>query len=344
MNVFSVINTNRIENGYIHKNLRQYNRFCNKMFKKYADENNNLSLVYKAESNLTKYLIFKSIRFLYKAIRVLKKSDLDIKDVYLEYITCFKNNHIGILDINDLVRLRHKLANYYAFLDDIYNLADNRHDFDQYKINYKWHDISVLFETQELFDEFLSGKFFIEDHRFNTQMALRILKFEESKKIFLEKLTTDNLLILELFDKSKILLNTGKQLKLFLEENFIESKYVNQMYNAVSEVDVFITKLLEFKNGAIDAIEYIDNFIVPEYFKEFETVLNSLKAKKTVDTKKLKQLLLKILENNIKGEFKARNTPLLPIFYDLANDYIKYPSEKINFLKSFKSFNFFNKK
>ncbi len=345
MNVFEIINKGRIENGYTHKNLQRYKKYCNKMIKKYKPSNRDLSAIYRIESFFTKFLLFKSLRYLNKSIKLANKEETaEFKDKYIKYLKCFRDNEKGSVSIDDLVTLRHGMSEYYAFLDDIYNLADNRHDFDKYKINYKWHDITLLFETQKLLEDFLSNKFFLEDHRFNTQMAVRISRFENAKNHFITKLSDNNVQILDLFNSSNDFLNKSINLKNFLDDNFIESKYVNETILAIQSVHQFISKLLEYNNGIIEVYNYIEDFEVPTYFIEYKTMFNQLKNKKTVSQKKLKELLFSLINNRVEGDFRNRNAPLLPIFYDLAYEFIEYPKSDMSFINVFKNLNFFNKK
>lgn len=345
MDIFEIINKNRIEHGYIHKNLQQYKRFCNKVFKELKKKQDASSLIYKLESNMAKFFIFDSLRYLHKNIRLLNNTSSGFKEAYLKYIMCYLNNKKSPVSIETLIELHHELADYYSFLDDIYTLSDNRHDFDQYKMHYKWHDIPLVFETQKLLDEFLACTFTLEDHRFHTQLSLKISRVERSKADFLSFLVNENrhqVGILQLFNKSRTLSTFTFELKRFLEDNFIDSAYVEQMHSAVHLVHGFITKLFEYQNGAVEFSENIQQFKIPEFFAEHKKAFEILRNEKIVDKAKLRSLLLNLIEERIVTNVDDRKIPFLPIFYDLAYSFIVYPQEEgTDILTSLKNFSFF---
>lgn len=73
---------------------------------------------------------------------------------YEEYLNCIIQSKKNEIEIDRIVSLRNSVADYYAFLDDVYIINDNRHDFDEYKIKYNWHDITLVFETHKIQKEF----------------------------------------------------------------------------------------------------------------------------------------------------------------------------------------------
>lgn len=132
MESFELINKDRMKHGYIKTQFRAYKKHCNKMKRFYTKENNQLALLYSLESNFAKFKLFGSLAFLYKNLRLLKFKESDFFLIYKSYINCVIASYKKKTDMTTLIDLRNKLADFYAFIEDIYNMADNRHDFDQY--------------------------------------------------------------------------------------------------------------------------------------------------------------------------------------------------------------------
>lgn len=342
MDTFELINGNRIEHGYVHKNLQMYKRFCNRRYTELKKSRDALAVAYKAEANLAKFLLFNSLRYLRKNMKLLGKASSDFSRAYARYTMCFIENHRNALSVDALVGLRHELADYYSFLDDIYALNNNRHDFDQYKIVYQWHDITLLFETQKLLDSFLGGTLVLEDHRFNTQLALKISALERDRREFVALVQDPKSEILPIFERSKRLFDDVRELKQFLDDNFLASSFVADRCGDISAVHTFIANLLEFKNGNLHAA--IDGFSVPVYFADCTEALESLRGRRMVDPRRLRTILINLLEERLGTDVAPRKMPYLPVFYDLAYDFINYPSAEEGIVGTLKDLDFLNKK
>ncbi|ELA42495.1 uncharacterized protein VICG_00594 [Vittaforma corneae ATCC 50505] len=339
-----LINQERISHGYTIHHFRTYNKHCNRMKREYFRQNHDLYLIYSLESNLAKFKMLNSITFLYKNKRLLKKSDAsksDFSRIYLRYVLCFIENEKNSLSIDDLVSLRHELADYYSFLDDIYRMNDNRHDFEQYKIKYKWHDVSLLFETQKILDSFLNNSFFLNDFRFNTQLALKILDVENKKMDLFDFVKTENDPF-HVFDRVNILFSRVCELERFLNENFVESEYVQQLKNSSEKVLGFVKKVMEYNSGVLHSD--IDSFTVPAHFELISDHLESMKKNKKVNPSKLRSVLLGILEKRLAVDVTERSMPFLPVFYDIANDFITYSSVDNSIAGLLQDFNFLRRK
>lgn len=340
MDTFELINKNRIEHGYTHKNLKQYKKYCNKNFKELKKTHEVLSIVYKLESNFVKFLLFDSPTYLYKNLRILKKVNTEFGSTYRRYITCFIDNKKDRLSVDTLVGLRHELADFYSFLDDIYCLCDNKHDFDQYKVQYQWHDITLLFETSKALDSFLDGTFDLNDHRFNTQIARKILEMERNKDEFIVSVQNSVVDIQHVHAASKKMFEGIGALDQFLDDNFLTSPYVKDLYRAISSVHGFVTKLLEYKSGIIH--RDIDQYAVPAQFVEYSLCFESLKRSKMVDKQNLKNILVNILEKRLDLKVERTKLPFLPVFYDIAYDYVGYPGLDSDLSKTLQNFSLSN--
>lgn len=344
MEDLQLIDRERHSHGYTVHHFKTYNKHCNKMKRKYFKKDHNLYILYSLESNLAKFRMLNSIAFLYKNKRLLKNNDIyqnDFPRVYLRYIFCFIENKKDNLDINELVSLRHELADYYSFLDDIYHINDNRHDFEQYKVKYTWHDIPILFETQKLLDSFLDNSFFLNDFRFNTQLALKILNVENKKKELFDFIKTERDPF-RVFDRVNALFSKICELERFLKDNFVESEYILQLKDSSERVLAFVKKIMEYSHGVLHTD--IDLFTVPIYFETISDHLESMKMNKKVNASKLRSILLGILEKRLAVDVTERKMPFLPVFYDIANDYITYSSVDNSMAGLLQNFNLFRRK
>lgn len=338
---FETIENGRMANGYTTLQYKKYKNYCNKMKLINKDKNSTLHLLYSLESNLAKFKILNSLQYLYKNRRLLKKENSEFSKIYQKYNDSFIENSKGSADINVLVTLRNDLADYYSFLDDIYILADNRHDFEQYKVKTKWNDIPIVFETEKIHQSFISNRFFLNDFRFNTQLARKILLVENRKKD-LESLVAETDDPFKTFGCSNDLLTAVCDLERFLDENFVESKFLKNLKSSCEQIHLFFKKLMEYHSGVLHSD--IDGFKAPECFKSIEKFLEAMKKAKKIDQSKLRRILLEIVEKRLAVDCKSRKMPFLPVFYDIANDHINYETVDNSIAGILQSFNFFNKK
>lgn len=314
-NYLEFINKERIQHGYSQNSLKTYKKYCNKMKK----QNSNFKTIYSLESNLSKFKMLNSISFLYKNMRILKNnSNCSSLKIYYKYILCLIQNKKNCIKVDDLINLRHELADYYSFLEDIYQMANNNCDtniFEQYKIKHTWNDIEILFETQKVLDSFLEKKFFLNDFRFNTQLCIKILNLENSRNIFIENLK-GGMPPFKLFPICNNFLIKIEELERFIFDNFVESEFIKNL-----KEDTIL--VLSYLKNLFDSF-IVPDFVVPKNFKDLENELLNLKDHKNYDPKKLRSFLLEIVEKRLEVNTKSRNMPFLPIFYDIANDFIDY--------------------
>lgn len=327
MEYFELLNNERLENGYISNQIKTYKRHCNRMKRLNLKTNKGLSMIYSMESNIAKFKLTGSLEYLKKNIRILKKDDSDFSKLYQRYVMAFIQARKGSLDIDQPIQLRNSFGDYYGFLTDIYYLNDNRHDFNSYKVKYQWKDVIILFETKTCLESFLNKTFNLKDNRFNTQLARKILYFEEKYNNLNDYFKSSNISEFEAFIASKKLGDSILDLKRFLSDNFVESVFVSQTETSCMALVDFLQKLVEFKNGIIH--KDIDSFVVPEMFLEIEAKIDELKTNKSIKISKLKNLLLKIVEDELNIDSKEKIMPILPTFYDLAFDYVTYDKTDI---------------
>lgn len=342
MQSFEFINEERMQHGYSTNQLESYKKYCNKLKRLNAKTDSELRDLYALESNMAKFKLTGSLAYLRKSLRILKRRDNLFNELYSKYIQCFIDHRKAVISVDALIDLRNELAEFYSFLDDIYQIGDNRHNFEQYKIKYQWKDITISFETKKGLESFLNGTFSLRDFRFNTQLVNKIMKFQEQLKLFGEMASRPEVNEFEAFSCTKSLSDCISILSSFLNENFVESEYVSRCKNDSIAAQDFFKKLLEFKTGTIH--HDIDEFRTPELFKEFDSFFSRMKANKKIKPSKLYSMLLDIVEKKITIDETQRSMPFSPVFYDLAYDFIEYKSQDTPVSKLLRSFNIFNKR
>lgn len=341
MENFLLINNERLQHGYVVSQFKSYKKHCNKMKRMHLNKDPNLYFLYSLEANLAKFKLLGSISYLHKNLRLLRKEDTAFTRLYRKYIRCFIDYKHGMVCIDSLVDLRNSLADFYSFLDDIYTISDNRHDFEQYKVKHQWNDVTIVFETQKVLESFLEGSFDLHDFRFNTQLALKILRVEKLFKEFTDILANAEASIVTIYDAASNLFTSVSILDAYLSDNFIESKHVPLLKSNCSEVLSFLKKIMEFQAGIIHPD--IDKFQTPEMFSCVRDAFEALKSKRQIKPSKLRSMLIDILEKHIEVDDRHRSMPFLPVFYDIAYDFISYPIHESSVAGLLRSFNFFNK-
>lgn len=341
MENFILINNERLQYGYVANQLKSYKRHCNKMKHLHSGGDSNLHLVYSLEANMARFRLVGAICYLYKNLRLLKRENSAFSHIYMQYVRCFIDHKKSETSIDSLICLRNTLADFYSFLDDIYTIGDNRHDFEQYKVRHQWNDVTVVFETQKTLESFLDGTFDLHDFRFNTQLALKILCVEGRLKAFTDAMGNKEVSIVTAYDAAKNLLTSVSILDVYLSDNFIESSYVTLLRSGCLEILDFLKKIIEFQSGILHSD--IDKFQVPKIFSSIKNTLEALKCKRQIMPSKLRSMLINTVEKRIEVDDRRRSMPFPPVFYDLANDFISYSTQDNSVAGMLRSFSFFNK-
>lgn len=317
------INNARINFGYISHQFKAYKRYCNKMKNIHRGTDKELYLTYSLESNMAKFKMLNSLNYLHKNIRLLKKFENSSQDkTYEEYIKCIIESRKNDVQVDKIINLRNKVADFYSFLDDVYVINDNRHDFEQYKVKYNWHDVTLVFETQKILESFLNRTFSFCDFRFNTQLANKILDVERNIEELKSKIKETKIAI-QIFEHARNLSMSISNLERFLSDNFVESEFIVKLKNECAQILAYIKSILDYQNGDLGA--NVDGFKTPSMFKDVDVELKELNSNKKIDEGKLFEILLGKVEKRLKVDDKPRKMPLLPVFYDVAYDYIEYP-------------------
>lgn len=343
MDKFRLIDEIRTKNGYLQNKLRQYKAHCNRMFTNLKTKNPELATIYKLESNQAKFLLFDSKKFLLKNLRILKGKSDEFSSVYTKYTQCFVNSKNKTLTIEELVALRETLSLYYTFVEDIVKLNSFNHDFDKYKINHKWHDINLIFDSENALNSFLNKTSNKNDYRFYNQLALKILNIEENKELLCKYLEQKKTHILQFYRLADKFLNLLQSFSVFINDNFIASEYIDDLLNSAQKIRAFATELKNYREPEVLKPE-VSAFIAPKYFENYSDGFESLRSSAFIYRRALLKLLVTEFEKELICDTKKRTLPFLPEFYDLAYDFIEYPKKNEGVSGLLQSLRFSNKK
>jgi len=165
-----------------------------------------------------------------------------------------------------------------------------------------------------------------EGNSFQCKLQNKIIKFEKKLKE------------LKLVKKQKVIqcLNSLIELKEFLTANFITSEYVNNMENELSRLKEFFENVELYRKGNLEVESKVVNF---------ESKLMDVG---NVDVKICEGVVKKMVYKKMMERFEVEECkigmPFLPVFYDIAYDYVQYPSEEGHVAKLLKGFSFFSRK
>ena len=322
MDYLKIIEINRNNHGYLKQNYNEYKQFNNKMIKK-CNQNKTTTLIYKLEVNLAKWFKTNSIRYLRKNIRILNKQDdnefvKDYKKYILLFISKFKNEFIEENFAHTWNVLNQNF--YYSFNMDLITLNDDIFDINKYRIKYMWNDIQLMFDNQAQIDNFLQGVFNNNDFRFNTQMARYCHNFDKNYNNACTAIKQGD--FVNIFNKIKIFSIETQKFTTFLDDNFITSAYLT---NTNSELNKFYKNLSGYieTNGKIKELFIPSNFAI--YKEQITTSIKNIKITKN----NIQDIIMMYFKKFTTVNQEKRNMPLMPVFYDLAFDYIQYPDIEI---------------
>ncbi|WUR02806.1 uncharacterized protein VNE69_03027 [Vairimorpha necatrix] len=287
----------------INKNRLRYN-FPSKEYKSIMLKNKS-SLLYHLELNTCKFYLLNSKKYLKKNLK------LSTDSLYSEYI-----HTISCCDINKLLILRSKLEHYDSFIKEIDNLLTNQNfDINKIKSIYKWNDIEITFSTKKKQADYINKCYKVEDKKYNNQIVMFITKLENKIRSVKKLLKKDNSRVKCIRKKFENVKKVTEMFLNFLNENYVESEYLNNLRNEVEN----ILKIDDVSSFSVNL------FVFDDVSSEIVS-MRDIKSKKEVK----EDLIL-----YLKGLFEINNdqlenVPFIPDFYDIAYDYIKYPETNIN--------------
>lgn len=318
MDYLEIIEINRNSHGYLKQNYNEYKQFNNKMIKKCIQNKIN-GLIYKLEANLAKWFKTNSIRYLKKNIRILNKQDEnEFIKVYKKYTLLFISKFKNKLTEEDFVCTWQALNQnfYYSFNMDLIMLNDDIFNINEYRIKYMWNDIQLTFDNQTQIDNFLQGIFNSNDFRFNTQMARYCHNFDNNYTNACIAIKEGN--FINIFNKIKIFYIETQKFTTFLDDNFITSTYIINTNNELNKFYKDLSECMKINNKNKDI------FIPSSFIIYKEQIIISIKNIK-ITKSNMQDAIMMYFKKFTTVNQEKRNMPLMPVFYDLAFDYIQYP-------------------
>jgi len=330
---FGAIEAMRNENRFSAKNYAGYKNYLKV---KLRDAGNRRMGVYKLESNVCKSLMLRSVKFLKSNLRILRKDTSEFGEMYRNLMKGMIG--AGDVDAGVFMDLRERLVEFKSFLDQIDGILEHAPynvDTSVLKVKEMWHDIELRFDTDAERRAFQAGAVF-ESRGYDAEVARRVNKVEEAKrKLFLliEKRPTK---VLCIGKKVKVLQEAFEDLKMFLRENLVDSKYIDEALEDTKSLWTYYARIEELivflKND-----EMIDAFVVPTMFKSLERqIVQAREDFSNVPKKYLKAGLMKQLEESLKPKDPAIKVPFAPVIFDIARDYISYPPDDKKLSELFK--------
>lgn len=293
MQTFEIINLNRSKYSFPSKEYKS-------IMLKNKDLDSN-----KLELNTCKYYLLNSKKYLQKN---LKLSD---NPLYSEYMTCLLKK-----DISEILSLRSKLEPFDSFITELDQLLNNLNfDVNKIKSKYIWNDIEIIFNTEKKKEDYINKTYKVEDKKYNNLLISHITRLENKIGAFKKLVRKDNTRINCLKKKLEIITKVIDGFLIFLKDNFVESEYLSSL---IEETDG-ISKILNNQEVEVD-------------FNVFEDVKDEILSSKAVKTKvEVREEVINFLKDFfISPSDQVDNIPFLPDFYDIAYDYIKYPSTDRN--------------
>lgn len=329
----------RSKNGYTRKDYKRYLSFTKSMKNK---------SIFLSEYYLCKYFIFienkrLSKKFIKKALRI-KEDENTIYFLYLNGIYC---GFLGETEtaIEKFLTARKLGINNTEFIKEIdERIFQINKNYMPEKIKHVWNELTIEFYTQNEFDNFRHGiKNKEKDYR--SQLINFIIDFEKLKtemENYIEKAPNK---FKNIFEKCKKLENHLAAFISFLDDNFLSCGFLNNHKNEVTEIKLFYEHLLRYANCEIELESEILKFRVGALYTKLENAIENSKQAKYISVKKAKALVEQKFKEKIDVQDNNIKMPFLPVYYDLAYDYIQYPKEDSKHLtKLLRGFSFFSKK
>ncbi|KAI5147950.1 hypothetical protein ENBRE01_0010 [Enteropsectra breve] len=337
MENFYKLNKFRNEHGYTQGQFKKYKTATNKMFRRLLAEKSDNSYIYKMESNLCKFLLLRDRVFLKKNKKMLSKmlESSEFDKIYAEYTDCFLENVHGGTDASKLLNVRNKLMEYHSFVEDISLLNDGKHDFDNDTISFQWKDLELSFENETMLSQFKNKTLVLNDHRYNTQLANKIIGCESSMDTLNYRISERETGALQNYTAASHFYNEMKSLFQFLDDNLVDSPYVSSLLESARAVHEFFDHQLSVSTGKKRVSK--KDFLVPKYFEQYKEDLEYIASHTKIQPGELrKQMIEKLQKMYRDASLSAPLMPQAPVFYDIAYDYIKYPSNETEFSGIFK--------
>lgn len=335
----SDIESFRQKNGY-KANLTKYKEALKPKIKN--------NLLYKSEYFLILHFINKQKkRTANKYIKKAVKHSINYP-LYNDYV-----NAIALLynkkdeeAYEKLMKLREDCILNTEFVKEIESLVLNIKPVKFDRIEKQWNGIVLYFVNEKDVKDFEDKKK-LEERDYQSKVCNFICEFEKSKeeveRVMIAKRKIRKVLVK--CDKNKEICS---EFISFLSKNFVTNDYLKSYKEDIEKVCRFFDCLVRFYDCDVDFESEIDSFCVPASFSKYEKILNEYKENKKVSYNKAREIMINRIEERLKPKKCTLKVPFLPVYYDIAGNYIKYPIEetKTESVVSglLKRFSFFGKK
>lgn len=295
--------------------------------------------VYKLESNLAKFMMFGSARFLRSNQRILRKRKSEFGAMYGSLVAGMLGGVCGDgSGLGALLELRKHVVGCRTFVKQIDALIESPpYDFDvsSLKERHMWNDVPIGFNTEVEKSEFLEGKA-PEDGGYDADIARGVLLVEKRKRQLFSLVSAKPTRVVCICKKVEKLLEALGGLRQVLDENLVESEYLQQAVEDTRALLGYYSKVVRFAkelrwDGDIDVFE------VPGLFKAIEAgVLRVREDFSYIPRRWARDVLLRHIEESLRPRDPSIGVPFVPVLFDVAGDYVSYPVEDKKMSELFK--------
>ncbi|KAM0687869.1 hypothetical protein COBT_000884 [Conglomerata obtusa] len=129
------------------------------------------------------------------------------------------------------------------------------------------------------------------------------------------------------FCKLKKLVELLDSFILFLKNNFTENEFLNNEKKAFKNLLSFFNNLVKYENCDIKVLDDILNFCIPERLVEYINIINKYRENRKISYTKARRIILGYVEKELEPVDCKIKMPFLPVYYDVAFNFIDYPKE-----------------
>ena len=344
MDILELISDARTKGGYRAKNYQKYSRYTRMAARKTGVERGSRSplvLAYFSENALAKHFLAKRRKFARKHIKKARRLCLEIKNagesagtplhLYASALEAAQRG--GFCEAVDcLLQARQLCRDVLQMREDIDGLLAlcSQETGAQIgrvaKVGRKWLDIELEFEDEEEADLFFSGaKRRIEGEGFASRLKNQILNIEYMKARLFRVLGSESPRPRCIFEKSKRLCDALDLFGAFLRKNYIKSEALSKTAADFRCLSRFFLAVLDKSRGEFRDVDYIAEFCVPVSLAEYRSTIERCRNYEGLAVGDVRRKLMEILSNRVVPRECPHKMPFLPIFYDLASDFVDYP-------------------
>lgn len=325
----------RVTHGFYTKDYPKYANFIRSKRKEPA---------FVSEYFLSRYYISKTNKRL--SNKYLKKAYKHSKtnEIYMNYISgIFHSNKNNEESLSSFMKARCFASKNFIFVKEIDERIEHLTGKQPIRQYIDWNGLQLEFVNEEeklCFEE--RNK--IDGNDYQTLLKNHIIKYNKLNFELLKCSSKNFKAYKNIYEKIKKLNECIIELYNFLNNNFVDNAFLDVLRNETSLILEFYENMLKYKKCDFSGSSKIDNFKVPSNYEYIKDAVEYAKNNKIVSLKIARELVFSEIEKIFECEENVINIPFLPVYYDLAYDYVQYPSEdegKIN--KLLKGLSFFNK-